>query len=287
MSAVMPNEVFSQSDLETVQGSSQYSTNDQSVADLNKSNSSPPIQTSASGAETVDDSNSSEEFTLAVDCPQLLNSVPEVPGTPTISEQSRERTDESIDDTNLSPELWRNGYCGQSTGFLGCLRDYSRKQRNSKLMLVILFFLLALPISAGYMGSRYMESCSMSPDLPIITFLMGILGFILIVCRMVTLGIRRFRCLDRRNEQTTLTITGIFLIASLSLTEMAILLTKTPVFVNPVSTDFCDRIFYNYVFYMNFALMGTAIIATLLHIPGNRLCSADAQVNQVPVLMNF
>ncbi|GFY44424.1 uncharacterized protein TNIN_415811 [Trichonephila inaurata madagascariensis] len=149
-------------------------------------------------------------------------------------------------------------------------------------MLVVLFLLLAIPISAGYMGARYMDSCPMNRSLPIIAFLLGLIGFMLVVCRMVTLCVRRFKCLDpMRDEQKTLTVTGIFLIGYLSFAEMVIVFSNTPVFNNPLSKHFCDKIFYDYIYYMNFALIGIAIIAMLLHIPGNCPCSEDAEVQRV------
>ncbi|GFW10201.1 uncharacterized protein TNCV_1849181 [Trichonephila clavipes] len=280
MSAVMPNEVFAPSDLEALQGYPQHPSNNKFAADPIKSNPSTPIPTTTSVTD------SSEEFTLAEDCTQPLINVSPVPCTSNVSEQSTDRTEESISDENSSPEVWRSAYSGQSEGFLACLRKWARNIRNSKLMLVVLFLLLAMPISAGYMGARYMDSCPMDRSLPIIAFILGLIGFMLIVCRMVTLGVRRFECLDpTRDEQKTLTVTGSFLIGCLSFTEMVIVFSSTPVFNNPVSRHFCDKIFYYYIYYMNFALIAIAIIATLLHIPGNCSSFEDTEVQLTVVIV--
>ncbi|PRD29271.1 UNVERIFIED_CONTAM: hypothetical protein NCL1_29909 [Trichonephila clavipes] len=253
MSAVMPNEVFAPSDLEALQGYPQHPSNNKFAADPIKSNPSTPIPTTTSVTD------SSEEFTLAEDCTQPLINVSPVPCTSNVSEQSTDRTEESISDENSSPEVWRSAYSGQSEGFLACLRKWARNIRNSR--------------------ARYMDSCPMDRSLPIIAFILGLIGFMLIVCRMVTLGVRRFECLDpTRDEQKTLTVTGSFLIGCLSFTEMVIVFSSTPVFNNPVSRHFCDKIFYYYIYYMNFALIGIAIIATLLHIPGNCSSFEDTEV---------
>ncbi|GFQ82925.1 uncharacterized protein TNCT_281611 [Trichonephila clavata] len=276
MSAVMPNEVFSQSDLKALQGSPQNPLNSKYAVDPIKSNPSTPTQTTASLTD------SSDEFTLAEDCTQPLINVTPVPSTSNVCEQSREQTEESVSDGNTSPEHWRSASSVQSTGFLACLRKWARKIRNSKLMLEVLFLLLAMSISTGYMGARYMDSCPMDRSLPIFAFLLGLIGFMLVVYRIVTLGIRRFGCLDStKDEQKTITVTGVFLIGCLSFTEMVMTFSSTPVFDNPVSKHFCDKVFYYYIYYMNFALIGIAIIATLLHIPGNCSCSEDAEVQRV------
>ncbi|GBM52456.1 hypothetical protein AVEN_214544-1 [Araneus ventricosus] len=143
---------------------------------------------------------------------------------------------------------------------------YTRKIRNSKFILLVLAALLSIPISSIYFGVAYKESCPMARFLPVLLILMGVVGVIFIVVRLVTISTRRCLC-NVKEPSKTISISLTFMLMVFMATEMLNIYSRKPVFDNPKDPSFCEKAFYDYVFYMNFAVLVIGILALLLHIP--------------------
>ncbi|GIX98578.1 hypothetical protein CEXT_462821 [Caerostris extrusa] len=193
---------------------------------------------SASGLTT----SSSEEFKTAEESVPTTACVSEEhqPAILEIDRQSRTGLEEPLVDVDQPADetvtaAGNRGCCDKLNAFA---YPFASKIRKSKFMIVLLFLLFGIPISAGYMGAR---KCNIR-------------------------GMRRY-------EMTTVTVTAVFLIACFMITEMTYFYPRTPIFDHPGDKNFCDRRFYNYTYYMNFGVIVVGVLTALLHIPTNPISS--------------
>ncbi|KAF8794931.1 hypothetical protein HNY73_002843 [Argiope bruennichi] len=132
---------------------------------------------------------------------------------------------------------------------------YTRKIRNS-----------TIPVSSMYFGVIYKDSCPMSRFSPVLQIIMGIVGVILIFVRLITISIRRFAW-NMKEPPKLIHIALMFMLMVLLKIEMVYFHIPTPVFENPKDPAFCEKTFYDYVYYMNIAALVIGILASLVHIP--------------------
>ncbi|KAF8794930.1 hypothetical protein HNY73_002843 [Argiope bruennichi] len=123
---------------------------------------------------------------------------------------------------------------------------YTRKIRNSSVI--------------------YKDSCPMSRFSPVLQIIMGIVGVILIFVRLITISIRRFAW-NMKEPPKLIHIALMFMLMVLLKIEMVYFHIPTPVFENPKDPAFCEKTFYDYVYYMNIAALVIGILASLVHIP--------------------
>ncbi|GFQ83630.1 hypothetical protein TNCT_351091 [Trichonephila clavata] len=146
------------------------------------------------------------------------------------------------------------------------LRRYLNNIRNNVYFTIVLYILLILPASAIYMGATNIGQCPGSAETPIQVTLMGILGFIVFITRIVNL-ILRSRGNDSR-EPFLVIATALSAIATFSF-FLAYMIT----FIN-ISADFdnssekyCNRSFYYYMYYTNFVTLVISLLIVILHFP--------------------
>ncbi|GIY86850.1 uncharacterized protein CDAR_258141 [Caerostris darwini] len=278
MLPAVPKTSPSGSDIEVLQESPNPSAGNQSELSSNshfaEQAANVHVGRSASGL-TI---SSSEEFKTAEESVPTTACVSEEhqPAVLEIDRQSRTGLQEPLVDVDQPADetvtaAANRGCCDKLNAFV---YPFASRIRKSKYILLPLFLLFGMPISAGYMGARYVGKCPMSKEVPFLVFLMGIIGVMLIFARLTSIIIRKCNIRGmRRYEMTTVTVTAVFLIACFMITEMTYFYPRTPIFDHPGDKNFCDRRFYNYTYYMNFGVIVVGVLTALLHIPTNPISS--------------
>ncbi|GFQ99466.1 uncharacterized protein TNCT_261681 [Trichonephila clavata] len=150
---------------------------------------------------------------------------------------------------------------------------------ESKFMLLILVLLLGIPLSAGFMGAKYMDQCVLSPETPMFLFMLGIAGTIVIICRILL--ITQKIILPRHSEWQLLSVimvVGIIAIVVCLTTEMFAFFRKAPSF-EPEDISYCHKTFYIFTYWINWI---SVIVLTVLLILEVLKCSISSRVELVP-----
>ncbi|GFS70852.1 hypothetical protein NPIL_100311 [Nephila pilipes] len=180
-------------------------------------------------------------------------------------------------ETPASTEL-QHSTINESTGQpTGCCRRCGRSYRNlsnscqnSNYWLVFLCLLFALPFLAVTVGEMYKNKCKIPFDISTLVVAKGVLGFLTLLCHLVTVSLRRFA--PSRSSQYSKAFTLI------SITLLLILMFLEVVLVFPdvdISGD--SWITYNYI-YLSVATLVFIILSTSFHLD----LSYDACVPGIP-----
>ncbi|XP_055925820.1 uncharacterized protein LOC129957513 isoform X1 [Argiope bruennichi] len=148
--------------------------------------------------------------------------------------------------------------------FLIKINDIIQNIKESKYYLLMKYILLALPISACYMGARY--DCPISEVTPSMLQLIGVFTIFLILFRIATTFTRQLS----RSIITMMEYASLGLSWSLGLAlciEMIPFYNLSPDFENTLSRNYCHKTFYYYTFYMNIVAVVIGCVALLLHTP--------------------
>ncbi|GFY51064.1 hypothetical protein TNIN_91 [Trichonephila inaurata madagascariensis] len=141
---------------------------------------------------------------------------------------------------------------------------HTRKIRNSQNCLYVLIPLLGLPVSAIVFSLIYIMECR---KITIgLVLLNGILGFLLIICRIFTLSIKHFFTSLRGKEPKVVTKLLFLGLIVLFFSGMMFFYEIPPVF-DPSSEEYCAENFCTYHHFMNIAVSCILSIAAILHIP--------------------
>ncbi|GFT96013.1 hypothetical protein NPIL_400911 [Nephila pilipes] len=138
--------------------------------------------------------------------------------------------------------------------------------RNLGCYSIVLFILLAFPISAVCMGAANVHQCPANAETPILVLILGLLGCLVCLLRIVNLVLRAKG--NVASEPFLMVITFLSAIATLSflMAETITFLNMSPEFDNS-SKDYCNKTFYNYTYYSNFVTLGVSFLAMILHFP--------------------
>lgn len=151
---------------------------------------------------------------------------------------------------------------------------------ESKFMLFIQILLMAIPLSAGFMGAKYMDQCTLSPETPMFLFMMGIAGTIVIICRILLISQKII--LPRHREWQLLgviMVVGVLSIVVCLITEMFSFFRKVPSF-EPGTSHYCHKTFYIFTYWINWI---SVIVLTVLFILELSKCSiTSSQAELVP-----
>ncbi|GFT84728.1 hypothetical protein NPIL_39911 [Nephila pilipes] len=151
-----------------------------------------------------------------------------------------------------------------------CLGSLSKKIKNSKYFLAILIILLPMPLSACYMGMKYITECPVRPILPFLVLAIGIMGFLVLVSRIIVISKRQIFPNLRRIELLAISTKDTFIVTFLFLLiEIGGFYPISPNF-HQGSSAYCAKEFYSYTYNMNFAALAVSILAMLLHISARR-----------------
>ncbi|PRD27908.1 UNVERIFIED_CONTAM: hypothetical protein NCL1_34023 [Trichonephila clavipes] len=145
---------------------------------------------------------------------------------------------------------------------------------ESKFMVFILVLLLGIPLSAGFMGAKFMDQCSLSPETPMFLFMMGIAGTIVIICRILLIAQKIL--LPRHTEWQLLSVimvVGVLAIVVCLATEMFSFYRKAPSF-EPGDARYCHQTFYIFTYWINWT---SVIVLTLHFILEFSKCSLSSQ----------
>ncbi|KAG8194170.1 hypothetical protein JTE90_002375 [Oedothorax gibbosus] len=137
---------------------------------------------------------------------------------------------------------------------------------DSKFMFPILMVLLVMPISSGFMGARYMDRCPLSSSAPLFLFMLGVLGTLVILCRMVCIACG---ICGRGGQTKTLGMVVVFgnlAILLLLCTEMTTFLRQSPSF-EPGTPNYCHRTFYNFTYWLNWTTLFVIAFLAVIHAP--------------------
>ncbi|GFT22953.1 uncharacterized protein NPIL_370431 [Nephila pilipes] len=149
---------------------------------------------------------------------------------------------------------------------------------ESKFMLFIHVLLLAIPLSSGFMGAKYMDQCFLSPETPVFLFMMGVIGTIVIFCRILL--ITQKIMLPRRGEWQALgviMIVGVLAIVVCLATEMFSFSRKAPSFEEG-DPRFCHETFYNFTYWINWTCVFVLTLMFLLELPKCSWSSSQAEL---------
>ncbi|GFY44284.1 hypothetical protein TNIN_395651, partial [Trichonephila inaurata madagascariensis] len=124
------------------------------------------------------------------------------------------------------------------------IQRHTRKIRNSRWCLYGLIILMVLPTSAMSISLKYRMECRNSTT--VIVFLSGVMGFLLLICRLVTIAIRNFFTTLRGNEPTTVSKVLFMGLLFLFLVGTLLFYFIPPVF-DPSSEDYCIKDFCTYI----------------------------------------
>ncbi|GFS67164.1 hypothetical protein NPIL_65171 [Nephila pilipes] len=143
---------------------------------------------------------------------------------------------------------------------------YLESIRNNGYFSIVLLIFIAPPLSAVYMGMVNEYRCPVSEVLKTLVTILGILGCFIPILLIANL-ISRVRG-NVSHKPYVMVIIGIMeQLAFLLLLFEAITFVKiSPEFDNS-SKNYCDKIFYDYVYYFNFVAFGILILMTVLYFP--------------------
>ncbi|KAF8788852.1 hypothetical protein HNY73_006851 [Argiope bruennichi] len=148
--------------------------------------------------------------------------------------------------------------------FLIKINDIIQNIKESKYYLLMKYILLALPISACYMGARY--DCPISEVTPSMLQLIGVFTIFLILFRIATTFTRQLsRSIITMMEYASLGLSWSLVLALCI--EMIPFYNLSPDFENTLSRNYCHKTFYYYTFYMNIVAVVIGCVALLLHTP--------------------
>ncbi|GFY51062.1 hypothetical protein TNIN_71 [Trichonephila inaurata madagascariensis] len=150
------------------------------------------------------------------------------------------------------------------------LREYVDNARNNVYFTTVLLTLLILPGSAIYMGATNIHECPGSSETPLQVTLLGILGCVVLITRIVNLMLRARGNVSR--EPFLMVVTALSAIATFSF-FLAHITTffNTSVDFDNSSENYCNKLFYGYIYYTNFVVIGISLLIVLLHFPYVRL----------------
>ncbi|CAL1300764.1 unnamed protein product [Larinioides sclopetarius] len=182
-------------------------------------------------------------------------------------EPSERETNEEDDFRNISVE----------NCFERCMRALAWFN-ESKYMLIIQFLLLAIPISAGFMGAKYLDKCPLSAETPVFLFMMGIAGTIVIICRILLISQKIMLPTHREWEVLrVVVIVGNLAVIVCLATEMFSFFRTTPSF-EMGSAHYCHEIFYKYTYWANWTCLIVITFLLILQLPN---CSVVTLQNDV------
>ncbi|XP_035227266.1 uncharacterized protein LOC118199494 [Stegodyphus dumicola] len=211
-----------------------------------------------------------EDNTLAVDC-----------GTSCVIslEKPQNHSSENTDQDSMPPAAYFEHSDDSMRSLSGWSQVFYTYQRCSEIIVVskfllpFQFLLLAMPISAGFMAAKYMDKCPYGVAIPILMFMMGIIGTAVILCRMLL--IIRKTLLPLYPDWwllRTIIIFGNLLLILFLCTEMLSFFRSKPSF-DPSSPHYCHEVFYFFTYWINWATVFLVLLVTFLHAPS---CTMDS-----------
>ncbi|GBN26317.1 hypothetical protein AVEN_186004-1 [Araneus ventricosus] len=215
----------------------------------------------ASGADSTQDSDEFKDPDCEL-CEEESSEKPaevvmEVDAQVPVQPSERERNEETEDDfRNTSVE----------NCFERCMRALAWFN-ESKYMLIVQFLLLSIPISAGFMGAKYLDKCPLSSETPVFLFMMGVAGTIVIICRILLIS-RKILLPTHREWQVlrVLVIVGNLAVIVCLATEMFSFFRTAPSF-EMGSAHYCHEIFYKYTFWANWTCLVVIAFLMFLQLP--------------------
>ncbi|GFS67994.1 hypothetical protein NPIL_193541 [Nephila pilipes] len=144
-----------------------------------------------------------------------------------------------------------------------------KKIVNSKTCIFVLLLLLIMPISAFVQSAKYARECEVVTTSLVV--LNGVVGFLLIICRLMTLSINHYFINLKGKEPRKMTSFLFFMLWALLVVEMESLYKKIGIFGFHSSEPVCSVEFFNYIHGMNIAVSIILTITTVLHLPGNEV----------------
>lgn len=216
------------------------------------------------------DINSNNIFAVAETCTEAVDSI----GYP--NRNCRGMSPRMVDsydhltNTDHPEEQQSRTYSAMCDMLETCLLNLSKKIRNSKYSLAVPIILLAMPLSACYMGIKYIDKCPVKPVVPFLVLIIGIMGLSVLVCHIVIISTRLFFPNRRRIELKVIkTIDMFFVTLVFLLLEISGFYAISPDF-NQESSKYCAKEFYSYTYNMNFAALTVSVLALLLHVSSIR-----------------
>ncbi|GBM58619.1 hypothetical protein AVEN_266743-2 [Araneus ventricosus] len=178
---------------------------------------------------------------------------------------SHDSETETNEPSDSEPPTEQNGYWFR---MLTWLSSFSRQIRHSKYYLLFHVALVAIPCSAGYMGSKYHSLCDGCPKLPFLVYLSGMLGMWIITIRIAAILSKRYFAPPLTGSEFNSCLVSIILpFFMFLLIEMVTTYTCEPVFIHP-HKEFCIKVFYNYAYYLNVIVPLVILLLMLMHLPG-------------------
>ncbi|KAG8176282.1 hypothetical protein JTE90_022454 [Oedothorax gibbosus] len=272
-----------------------YLTSDVTSSELNLSNQAhghsdlPSISNEATSTDdlTVFKKNPNVQFAAspdAADSPasskRSNNALAEVDNNLAVAETSEDQTTENIspaepeNSVESSEEIANRGCCPEHRGILGYFRISMMYARESKFLMPFQFLLLYVSVSSGFMGAKYMEKCPVSPAIPLLLFMMGMIGTIIICARIYYIFKKAlFPHSDWSGQVRYGLASGLLMISLMYTTELTCFFIAVPSFKKG-SWNYCHETFYSFVFYINYISIGLLILLLLLHCPGPHPCAS-------------
>lgn len=201
--------------------------------------------------------HSNEDFQATTDCSQSLNA--------DVSDAQQALLSTRSDMSDSSPVICM--CCSHYRGLLGYWQVFSVNLSESIYLIPLLFVLLALPISTGFMGAKYMDKCPMSVPTPLLLFMMGILGTIINLCSMAIILSKRFMPTNGNCTQPkSVVVVGCVVVFLFYCTELLCFLGNSPSFEHGTE-NYCDKTFYNFTYCLNWGVFGLTLLLLLLYVP--------------------
>ncbi|KAF8788586.1 hypothetical protein HNY73_006614 [Argiope bruennichi] len=174
-----------------------------------------------------------------------------------VQPSERERNEENEDDFRTTTI---------ENCFERCMRALA-SFNESKYMLIIQILLLVIPISAGFMGAKYLDKCPHSSETPVFLFMMGIAGTIVIICRILLISQKILLPTHREWEVLrVIVIVGNLAIIVCLATEMFSFFRAAPSF-EVGSAHYCHEAFYKYTYWANWSCLIIITFLMLLQLP--------------------
>ncbi|GFS61190.1 hypothetical protein NPIL_364901 [Nephila pilipes] len=166
----------------------------------------------------------------------------------------------------ISTDGRRHTCCGRFRDACVSLGMHLESIRNNGYFSIVLLISIALPLSSVYMGMANEYQCPVSEVLKTLVTILGILGCFIPILLIVKL-ISRVRGNVSRNVYLMLIIITITLLAFLLLLGEVITFFKITPDFDISSKNYCDKRFYDYLYYSNFIAIGISILMTILYFP--------------------
>ncbi|GBN79730.1 hypothetical protein AVEN_38916-1 [Araneus ventricosus] len=200
-------------------------------------------------------------------CPQI--STHEVPISS--SGESNEHEDEqqrNSERQRSNEEQKDEPHRNRCAAFMDCYNTHSRKIRDSWFIYIFQLFASLLSISAIVIGIVFFQSCERDQPspFPFVTILMGISGLYLIYKWLAKV------CRHRRgehywnHERKALSFSLAIFLVFLAL-EIIFFIPMSPKTVQSKLKVTCIKGYYDYLYYMHFAIAGSFVLAASLYLP--------------------